>query len=203
MGVITKKFISTLLIVFVSFICIAQDTNQLEKINTLKDAENTYLINSDTAEENPSIPENNESTLWLFIRMIIVLAIVIGCIYGLSLLLKKGTNSKNSNDLYLRKTAHLQLSPGKSVQVITLQNKAYIIGVTDNSINVLGEVTDEDLINAMNMNADKAPQGKPRDFASIMSAFNTANSNTQNNLKKQRERLHSASLLNDFDDRKQ
>ncbi|NLZ46024.1 MAG: flagellar biosynthetic protein FliO [Clostridiales bacterium] len=203
MGVITKKFISTLLIVFVSFVCIAQDTNQIEKVNTLKETENTYLITSDTANEDSPLPEKKESTVWLFVRMVIVLAFVIGCIYGFSLLLKNATKSKNSNDLYLRKTAHLQLSPGKSVQVITLQNKAYIIGVTDNSINVLGEVTDEDLINAMNINADKAPQGKPRDFASILSAFNTVNSNTQNNLKKQRERLHSASLLNDFDDRKQ
>jgi flagellar protein FliO/FliZ len=74
--------------------------------------------------------------------------------------------------LFLRQTALLTVSPGKSVQVITLGEEAYLIGVADNGITLLGKISDKDLIDAMNLNAEKNRAGQEiRNFSSLLSVF--------------------------------
>ncbi len=125
-----------------------------------------------------------------FFKMILVLIIVVLIIYGLARLFKKFTLSTNNEDPFLRVVSEVKLGPGKSVNVITLIDKAYIIGVTDGSINVIGQVEDEELINAMNLHSDqKNKTEKPRSFADILNIFmpggtrneNVFNSETENN----------------------
>jgi flagellar protein FliO/FliZ len=112
------------------------------------------------------------STAWLFVRMILVLALVIGCIYAVVFFLKRGQRRQMDDDPFLRRTASLTLSPGKSVQVITLGEEAYLIGVTDNAVSLLGKIGDRELVNAMNLHAEENPgAGTPRDFASLLSIF--------------------------------
>jgi flagellar protein FliO/FliZ len=124
-------------------------------------------------------PENGQSgtsrgtTVWLFVRMILVLALVIACIYGVLWLMKRNTGRVNNTDQFLRVVSSVTLSPGKSVQIVSLlDEKAYIIGVTDNAVNLIGEVTDKETIDAMNLYADKrADVKKPRNFNDILSIF--------------------------------
>jgi flagellar protein FliO/FliZ len=104
--------------------------------------------------------------------MILVLAAVIGCIYAVVFFLKKGRLRQMDDDPFLRVTASLVLSPGKSVQVVTLGENAYLLGLTDNAFTLLGKIDDKDLINAMNLNAEENRTSKsPRDFASLLSIF--------------------------------
>ncbi len=126
---------------------------------------------------------------WLFVRMLFALILVAAIIYGISYVLKKGFVSKEAESPFLKKAATLTLAPGKSVQVITMPDKAWVVGVTDAGINLIGEITDVDLVNQMILEAEKEVLSKPKDFASILSSFTNTVKLTESSLKKQRERL--------------
>ena len=117
----------------------------------------------ETAEQTGSV--------WFFIRLILILILVIACIYAIVWLLRKSGNPKFAPDPYLKKVASLNLAPGKSVYIVSTPTQAFMIGVTDNSVNKIGEITDKDLIDMMNINVEKQPVDKPKDFASILSKF--------------------------------
>jgi len=132
--------------------------------------ESTLPIRTSSAQPSDT---SHGATVWLFIRMILVLAVVIACIYGVLWLMKRNTGRINNTDQFLRVVSSVTLSPGKSVQIVSLlDEKAYIIGVTDNAVNLIGEVTDKETIDAMNLYADKQTNTrKPRNFNDILSIF--------------------------------
>ena len=58
------------------------------------------------------------------------------------------------------------------MEVVTLIDKAYIVGVTDSQINLLGEINDKELIQAMNLQADKNQKtSKPVNFSELLDMF--------------------------------
>ena len=134
--------------------------------------------------------------------MIIVLALVIACIYGVMWFLKKQNKIENNDDQFLRQVAKISIGTNKSVQVVTLIDKAYLIGVSDNSVNLISEVDDKELINAMNLYADSQKNTKkPRSFSDILeifmpngpkdtNVFEESNNKFNDMTNKQRDRLH-------------
>lgn len=122
-------------------------------------------------------PERNSSsalsTIGLFVRMILVLAFVIALIYGFVWFMKKSIVRSNNADQFLRVVSSVTLSPGKSVQIVSLlDEKAYMLGVSDNSVNLIAEIEDKETISAMNLYADKtAETNKPKSFEDILNIF--------------------------------
>lgn len=121
------------------------------------------------AQERPA----SHSTLWVFFRMIFVLIVVVVCIYlVMNFMRRKMGGGDPDDDMFLRKVAQVSVAPGKTVQIVTLLEKAYLIGVTDNSIGLLGEINDKELVDAMNLNADrKKNTAGPRNFGDVLSVF--------------------------------
>ncbi|MFC2330007.1 MAG: FliO/MopB family protein [Treponema sp.] len=112
------------------------------------------------------------STFWLFARMILVLAAVVACIYAVLWLFKRSMRTQESDDPFLRLVSSVQLGNGKSAQIITLVDRAYIVGVSESSVNLIAEVTDKELIDAMNLYSDEHKNvKKPRSFADILDIF--------------------------------
>ena len=154
---------------------------------SLKNSEKDLLINTGSAPD--SVPGGAPSTLWLFIRMIFVLALVIVCIYVLVYFLKKGFTQRSPESPFLKKAVSLTLAPGKAVHVITMPGKAWLVGTGESSVNLIGEITDKELVDRLILEADKVPSEKPKDFAQIFAAFSGTAKQTEALLKKQRSRL--------------
>lgn len=139
----------------------------IENANNLDD----YFSDTDMSSTTTSNIRTT-STVWIFVRMILVLAIVVVLIYGVLYFIKKKTNIVKDEDDFLRRAAYLNIAPGKTVEVITLVDKAYLIGVTEDNISMLGEITDKELIQAMNLNADKKQNTKkPMNFDDVLQLF--------------------------------
>ena len=108
-----------------------------------------------------------------------------------------------TDDPYMKVVSSISLAPGKFVYIVTVNSIGYILGVTDNSINLIGQLDDADLINAMNLNADKNTTNPPsKNFETLLSFFNVNKNNktssfkdtsdlTIKTLREQRERLTS------------
>ena len=178
MGVSTKfskKIILVFLIsVFAVLFITAQeaDSNAADSVpvSGAKQLESELLI-ADAGTEQIAETAEQSGSVWFFIRLILILILVIACIYAIVWLLRKSGSPKFAPDPYLKKVASLNLAPGKSVYIVSTPTQAFMIGVTDNSVNKIGEITDKDLIDMMNINVEKQPAEKPKDFASILSRF--------------------------------
>ncbi|MCR4940021.1 MAG: flagellar biosynthetic protein FliO [Treponemataceae bacterium] len=164
-------------------------------VENLRLKETDYTFNTDNQETDDLSVSDNENTqtgssgdtIWLFIRMILVLVIVIACIYAIVWFLKRSLRPGAENDPYLKKTASITLAPGKTVQIVTLQDKAYLLGVSDSSINLITEIQDKELVDAMNLNAPVSSGKKPADFASLLSSLTGSAKRTERFLKSKRE----------------
>ena len=95
-------------------------------------SEESIVLTDDTLTDGTSSTQTYKgpSTVGMFVRMIVVLIIVVGLIYGVLWFIKKKTNVVKTDDEYLRRAAYINIAPGKTIEVITLIDKAYLIGVT-------------------------------------------------------------------------
>ncbi len=133
-----------------------------------------FTLSEPSEEETPS----RSNTFFLFFRMILVLAFVVACIYGVLWLMRRSMKrNPKSSDPFLRNVSSIDLAVGKSVHVVTLLDRAYVVGVGENSVNLLGEFSsenekDRELINAMNLYADEHQNvRKPKSFADVLEIF--------------------------------
>jgi flagellar protein FliO/FliZ len=103
-----------------------------------------------------------------FLRMMLVLGLVIAAIYGMYALLKRSARPKSADDSYLRVLAATTLAAGRSLHVVSLGDKAWLIGSTDTSVGLISEIQDKELIDALALRAAEAPQTPRKDFASML-----------------------------------
>lgn len=175
MGKSIKSLLSVVfLLLSFSILNAQQSTSTNQKDNIV--SEQSIILNPQTdavSQENANDEYKPASTIGVFVRMIIVLIVVVLLIYAFFWFVKRKTNNNlKTDDDYLRRVAYLNIAPGKTVEVITLIDKAYLIGVTEDNINLLGEIDDKELITAMNLNSDKkANIKKPATFNEVLELF--------------------------------
>ena len=137
--------------------------------------ENSQNLQNKTPYWSVSAPENQSrapSSFGLFLRMVISLLIVIALVYFVVRIFRKNSGFADSDDSFLRKVAQISIGAGKSVQIVTLLENAYLIGVTDNNINLLAEIKDKELVDSLNLIADKNQNvSKPKSFADVLDLF--------------------------------
>ena len=146
------------------------ETETTSEIQASTDTEvDTYFSDESS---NTAADFKAPSTAGTIIKMIIFLILVIALIYGLMWFFKKKSNFSKSDDDFMRRVSSLSLAPGKSVEIVTLLEHAYILGVTDNNINLLGEIEDKELVDALNLNFDKKQTvKKPMNFSDVLDMF--------------------------------
>ena len=170
-----KLFAVMLLCITAVFALYSQNSADTTANQTETITEQSIKLSDDTvANDNASNTSTYKgpSTAGTFIRMIIALIIVIALIYGVLWFIKKKTNVVKTEDDYLRRAAYINIAPGKTIEVITLVDKGYLIGVTEDGITMLGEIDDKELISAMNLTADKkANTKKPVNFSEVLDMF--------------------------------
>lgn len=135
-------------------------------------AESQIVLAQDSMEgEGASAVQGSSYGVWFFIRTVLVLAVVLALVWAFFVFLKRASGTTSGSDPYLKKVASLSLAPGKFVYVITLNSRGYLVGVADNSVSLIAEIDDKELVDAMNLNAPEDTEGGPLDFASILDKF--------------------------------
>lgn len=112
------------------------------------------------------------STLAYFLRMIVVLALVLAAIYGVYRLMKRLSKPRAADSSAVKILASTSLGPGRALHVIALGSKAYLVGATDASVNLVAEVEDKELVDALTLEAAVSPErakpGSGRDFGELL-----------------------------------
>lgn len=162
---------------FVSVFVFSQtDTSQSSSVESSVLDESQILLGETNPESQITFSDDEsnleKSSVWLFVRMILVLILVIVAIYALMKFFKKKSTEVKSSDDFLRSVSSLSFGPGKSVEIVTLIDKAYVLGVTEKSINLIAEIDDKELIESLNLNHDKKSNvTKPINFAEVLDMF--------------------------------
>ena len=175
--------------------------------NQLIEASETFDEASISLDVSPSVsqPEKSSSTFFLLVRMVFVLACVVACIYFVFRLMKKTMAVPANDDVFMRVVSSVNLAPGKSVQIVTLTDKyAFMVGVSEDSVSLISQIDDLELVQAMNLYSDKQKKvEKPKSFADILDIFMPGGPRNEENvfdssknaiselLKKQRNKLNS------------
>lgn len=166
-----------LFIVFYSFSFSQVNNSNSETNVSTEKIENSFendlsYFNANERENADVNDYKPQSTTGFIVKTIIVLILIVAAIYGLMFFFKKKNLNNKSDDDFLRKVSSLNLSPGKSIEIISLIDRAYILGVTDSNINLIAEVEDKELIQAMNLNFDKKQNvKKPMNFSDVLDIF--------------------------------
>ena len=175
---ISKISYALLCVLFLHFAAYSQENGVVSDIS--ENTPVTSAVQNSLDESSISLTPQNDalqqtssvSTFKLFARMILVLAAVVACIYAVLWLFKRSMRTQESDDPFLRLVSSVPLGTGKSAQIITLVDRAYIVGVSESSVNLIAEVSDKELIDAMNLYSDEHKNvKKPRSFADILDIF--------------------------------
>ncbi|MFB6344711.1 MAG: flagellar biosynthetic protein FliO [bacterium] len=111
------------------------------------------------------------SMTWFFIKVVVVLAIILGGIWLLSKILEKSGMAGTGNEIMgVRST--LSIGQNQYLQIVQVGPRYFMLGVTENSVTKLDEITDSDTIEALQLNESDNQDGQqPRGFAEIFSNF--------------------------------
>lgn len=177
LGNLKKYILFTFFLAFVNVFVFSQtDTSQSSSVESSVLDESQILLGETNPESQITFSDDEsnleKSSVWLFVRMILVLILVIVAIYALMKFFKKKSTEVKSSDDFLRSVSSLSFGPGKSVEIVTLIDKAYVLGVTEKSINLIAEIDDKELIESLNLNHDKKSNvSKPINFAEVLDMF--------------------------------
>jgi flagellar protein FliO/FliZ len=107
--------------------------------------------------------------------MVVVLALVLAAIYGVYRLMKRVARPKTAESSAVRLLASTSLGPGKTLHVVALGAKAYLVGATDSSITLVAQVEDKEFLDALTLEATTSPStvnpGAGRDFGTILTGL--------------------------------
>ncbi len=162
-----------------------ENTATVQTVNSSFENDTNYFADNSNGSDsgNAASTYKAPSTARLIIRMIVVLVLVVAALYGLMWFFKKKNNPVQSDDDFLRRVSSLTLSPGKSVEIVTLVDRGFILGVTDSNINLIAEITDKEMISALNLNFDKKQNTKkPMNFSDVLDMFMPGNARNRSNI---------------------
>lgn len=132
---------------------------------TLKQDEASLMVGDVAA---PGSAE--KSTVSILFQLVLSLAVVCVLVYGVLCVIRRSKQFTAADDPFLKNVASLAIAPNKTVCIVTLIDKAYMIGVSDASLSLIAEISDKELIDAMNLHAAQAA-GPKQSFSSFLHTF--------------------------------
>ncbi len=106
------------------------------------------LVYGSPAEQELIIPDSPAGPasgaafgIWDFLRTLLVLALVIGAVYGVLHLLKKvHPRFIQADDRQIKIEGTKVIAPGRMIHIIEVENRRFLVGSSDHSVQLLAEL---------------------------------------------------------------
>jgi flagellar protein FliO/FliZ len=121
--------------------------------------------------EVPEAPGAGPSSFPVVLRMVLVLALTAAAIYGIVFWLKRVTRPPEQTNPHLKVLASVPLAPGRSVHVVSVGSKTWLLGAGDGGVSLIAEITDQEAeVAAMLQDDSQRRSAAPRfsDFKSLL-----------------------------------
>ena len=137
------------------------------------------------------------------LRVIITLAVVAAAIYGIVFFLKRLARGNAAQDPFLKSLASIPLGVNRSAHIISVGSKAWLVGAAESGVNLISEIDDQDILNAMilenSRKSAEAPASRLPDFKALLGKLGMKvepTSPSPQSIRKRRERLRNQGLGN-------
>jgi flagellar protein FliO/FliZ len=160
--------------------------------------EKTLAI-TDTAGQNPAPAAAADITVWDFVKMVFILALVIGLILGFVWFMRRIQGQGSTADSPIKVLHSQTLGGSRSLQVVEIGTDIFVLGVSDSGVTVVKDLTGTETADAFKLAASRRALKKTA-FSDLLNGFLGAKpkirpdvgepaDNSADFLKKQRERL--------------
>lgn len=134
-----------------------------EKTQTISDAGN--------GSQTPATAPSTDITVWDFVKMFVILALVIGMILGFLWFMKRLSGQGADGDSPL-KVLHTQtLGGSRSLQVVEVGDQVLLVGVSDSGVNLVKELTGTEVADAFRLAASQGRARGVKGFADLLGGF--------------------------------
>ena len=93
------------------------------------------------------------------LRILLTLVVVAAAIYGLVFLVKRFARGGMSRDPFLKILASAPLGTNRSAHIISVGSQAWLVGVAENGVNLISEIGDKDILDAMLLEESRRSAG--------------------------------------------
>ena len=108
-----------------------------------------------------------------FLRMVVVLAAVLGVVYLLVLLIKRSSRVRLGDGSCIALLGSRSLGGSRSLHLVQVGSGVYLVGATDQALNLIAEVTDQNAIDAVQPDHSRG-NGSGRRFSDLLADIGTA-----------------------------
>jgi len=176
----------------------AQETESAEQqvppasVDPLTTAQQALTFDWDSTDAVPA----SGTSVWAAVRMVLVLALAAAAVYGVVFFIKRSSKQTVLSDPFLKILASAHLGSNRYAHVVSVGSKAWLLGSSDGGVNLIGEIDDKDVINAMMLEdsrkSEQTASGGFPDFTSLLRRFGAAADRRipgAEDIRKRRERL--------------
>lgn len=110
-------------------------------------------------------------TAWDFVRMILVLALVIGAIYLVFFLLKRGGSPRLPENRLIRVLSTKTIANGKTIHLVEVGNQVFLVGAGDDQVSLLSEISDQETLDGIRLQAAGSAEGERKSFGEVLSSM--------------------------------
>lgn len=196
----TKYILLCLFVLLLAPLSALQAQEQADNPYTGRPAEESLLI-LDTAEQTEAgvtgeVQAGPLVSSWDFLRMVLILAAVVGVIYLIFWILKRGIRRQLPQNDLIRLLGTRNLSGNRALHLVEMGKQVFLVGSAEGSISLISEIRDQETLDSIALERsqmqNRASQGFAQFFQSILRSGKQKESSvgaTMDFMKQQRQRL--------------
>ncbi len=105
---------------------------------------------------------------WDFVRMLIILAAVVGAIYLIFWLLRRGAGKRITENNLIKVLGSRSLAGSRSLHLVEVGTSIFLVGASDGGVELISEITDKESLDSVRLKAaEEGPTGK-RTFQQVL-----------------------------------
>jgi flagellar biogenesis protein FliO len=116
----------------------------------------------------PAAPSTPGVTTWDFVRMLLILAAVVGVIYLVFWMLRRGSGKKIQENNIIHVLGSRSLAGSRALHLVEVGKSVYLVGASDGGVELISEITDKESLDAVRLKAAEENPGGRRTFPQIL-----------------------------------
>ena len=140
-----------------------------KKTDSLEDFEKQLQKELETTPDRSATPVEQPSVLWQFIRTLLTLAVLLGIFYGIFRLYRFKRELPAQNFSAVSSIYEYPLGQNQRLQIIELGGKLMVLGVSENSIQLISEISDKYTVDRIKLDCAEDSKQPRADFLTELS----------------------------------
>ena len=106
---------------------------------------------------------------WDFVRMLLILAAVIGVIYVVFYFLKRSGKPRLPENRLIRVLSSKPLANNRTLHLIEVGNQVFLVGAAENTVSLVSEIADKETLDGIRLQSSEIETAERRNFGEIFS----------------------------------